>query len=413
MFEIDVDSDTNVIAADISHISAFPSEEEVLFDIDSTFEILQVNVNEEKQSCTIHMRTSTYGRELIDEYLRYNETELDRLSVAILFGRLIADMGEFNKSIKYFERLINQENIDQINVRINLGRAYALKGDYDNAYKYYYVARDLETNKNSPKMAEIVNNLGWLDNILGNYNAAIEKYRKSLKLYNASQMSGYWQIQGNLHTNIAMAQITLGQYDEAIQELDHSYECLTKTRLPADHPEFSQRQMNLGRICQHRGEYDKAHDYYKTALEMRKRALPPEHMDIGKTLYNLGGVTGEAGIDYEKVLTYLHESLVINESAIGEEHPATALVWSGIANVYEYRNEHEQALKYQFKTLELYQKIYHNNDHEDIARILNNIGELYRRMKDYKQAFFYLNKALKVRIKVLGADHPETGMIEH
>ncbi|CAF5059479.1 unnamed protein product, partial [Rotaria sp. Silwood1] len=67
---------------------------------------------------------------------------------------------------------------------------------------------------------------------------------------------------------------------------------MIKAQLPADHhPNFSQRQMNLGRIGQHREEYDKAHDYYKIVLEMRKSALPPKHMDLGKTLYNLGSVT--------------------------------------------------------------------------------------------------------------------------
>jgi tetratricopeptide (TPR) repeat protein len=411
MFEIDIYNDTNVIAADISQISEFPEEEEVLFDMNSTFEILEMNVDEEKQLWTIRMRTSAYGSELTCEYLRYNERELDRLSVEFLFGRLIADMGEFDKSINYFERLVDKENIDQTNVRINLGRAYTLKGDYDNAYKYYYDARELEANENSSKVAEIINNLGWLDSILGNYNSAIEKYRKSLELYNSSQTSDYWQMKGHLHTNIATAQTTLGQFDEAKQELDSSYECMIKAQLPANHSDFSQRQMNLGRICQHQGKYDKAYHYYETALEMRKRALPPEHMDIGKTLYNLGSVLGESGIDYEKSLIYLRESLVINENAVGEEHPATALVWSGIANVYECRDEHKQALKYQFKALELVQKIYHNKDHEDLARLLNNIGELYRRMKDYKQAFLYLNRALKMRIKVLGDDHPETGTV--
>ncbi|CAF0791750.1 unnamed protein product [Rotaria sordida] len=411
MFEIDIDNDTNVIAADVSQNSQFPEEEEILFDIDSTFEILEVNVDEDKKLCTIHMRTSSYGSELTSEYLRYNETELGRLSVEFLFGRLIADMGEFDKSIEYFDRLIDKENIDQSYVRIHLGRAYVLKDDYDNAYKYYYDAKDLETNENSPKMAEIINSLGWLDFILGDYNSAIEKYRRSLELYNTRQSSCYWQIKGNLHMNIAMAQTTLGHFDEAKEELDNSYKCMIKARLPSDHPDFSQRLMNLGRICQHRGEYDKAYQFYKTALEMRKRALPPEHMDLAKTLYNLGAVTGEAEIDYEKALMYLRKSLVINENAVGEEHPDTALVWSGIANVYECRNEHDKALKYQLKVLGLYQKIYHDQDHEDIARVLNNIGELYRRIKDYKQAFLYLNKALKMRIKILGKDHPETGTV--
>jgi tetratricopeptide (TPR) repeat protein len=411
MFEIDIDNDTNVIAADISQNSEFPDEEEVLFDIDSIFEILETKIDEEKQTCTIRMRTSSHGSELASEYLRYNETELNELNVELLFGRLITDMGQFDKSINYFERLVDKEHIDQTNVRINLGRAYALKGDYDNAYKYYHAARDLETDESSLKMADIIHKLGWLDNILGDFNSAIEKYRKSLELYNKIQSSGYWQIKGDLHTNIAMAQTALSHFDEAKQELDSSYECMVKAKLPPNHPDFSQHQINHGKICQRRGDYKKADQHYNEALEMRKRALPPGHLDIGKAFYSLGSVTGEAGIDYEKALTYLRESLVITENAVGEEHPATALVWSGIANVFECRDEHEQSLTYQLKVLELYQKIYDNKDHEDTALVLNNIGELYRRMKKYEKAFLYLNQALEMRIKVLGADHFNTGTV--
>ncbi|CAF2618624.1 unnamed protein product [Rotaria sp. Silwood2] len=119
-----------------------------------------MNADEENRLYTIRMRTSTYGSKLTSEYRRYNKEVLDRLSVEILFGHLIAYMGEFDKSINYFETLVDKENIDQTNVQINLKRVYALKGDYDNAYKYYHIARDSETNENSPKVAEIIHSLG-------------------------------------------------------------------------------------------------------------------------------------------------------------------------------------------------------------------------------------------------------------
>ncbi|CAF5227464.1 unnamed protein product, partial [Rotaria magnacalcarata] len=125
MFEIDIDDETNVIVADISEHSKFHQEEEVLFDIDSTFEVLHVNFDEVKQLYTIQMRTSTYGNELANEYLRYNQKELDRLNVELLFGQLIADMGEFEKSIEYFKRFIDQDNINPVDIRINLGWVYA------------------------------------------------------------------------------------------------------------------------------------------------------------------------------------------------------------------------------------------------------------------------------------------------
>ena len=410
-FEIEIGSNAHVIAGDISRESAFSQETEVLFDIDSTFEILDMNVNEAQQSCTIRMRTSPHGSELTSEYLRYNETQLDRLSVEILFGRLIADMGEFEKSVRYFERLVDKQNIDQVHVRVNLGRAYALAGDHKNAKKYYDAARDLETDANSLKMADIIHKLGLLDNTLGDYKAAIENYRKSLKLYSDNQSSGFWEIKGDLHTNLARAQTSLGHFAEAKRELESSYTCMTQAGIPRDHADFSQHQINFGKICQSEGKYVEAEQYYKTALEMRKRTLPPGHLDIGKTLFSLGSTIGEYGKDYERALVYFRESLVITETAVGKYHPTTALVLSGIANVYLCRNELDQASIYQFRVVELYEEIYDKKDHEDIARTLNNIGELSRRQGNFEQAFLYFDKALQMRRRVLPDDHYDIGTV--
>ncbi|CAF1255936.1 unnamed protein product [Rotaria magnacalcarata] len=411
MFEIDIDDETNVIVADISKHSKFQEEEEVLFDIDSTFEVLHVNFDEVKQLYTIQMQTSTYGNDLANEYLRYNQKELDRLNVELLFGQLIADMGEFEKSIEYFKRFIDQDNINPVDIRINLGWVYALKGDYDTAKKYYYAARDLETNSESIKMAEIINKLGLLDLIFADYEAAIVKCRESLALYDANDSSGHWQIKGSLHTNIAMAQMTISLFDEAQEELANAYDCMVKAQLPVDYPDFAQHQMYLARLYQLRGDYDKAEQHCTDALAMRKRTLPPEHLDIGTTLHRLGSVIGESGKDYGKALKYLHESFVICEKAVGEEHPTTILILNGIANVYLCRDEFSTALEYLLKVLMLYERIYNNKDHEDIARVLNSIGELYRRMKDYEKAFLHFNKALEIRIRVLGDDHFDTGTV--
>ncbi|CAF3346187.1 unnamed protein product [Rotaria socialis] len=411
MFEIDIDDERNVIVADISAHSKFPKEEEVLFDIDSTFEVLQVNFDEVKQLYTIRMRTSTYGNELANEYLRYNQKELDRLSVELLFGHLITGMGEFEKSIEYFKGFIDRDNINPVDFRIHLGWVYALKGDYDTAKKYYYEARDLEANSESIKMAEIINKLGSLDNTFADYEGAIVKYRESLALYDANDSSGHWQIKGNLHTNIALAQMTKNLFDEAQEELVSAYDCMVKAQLPGDYPDFAQHQMYLSRLYQLRGDYDKAEQHCMDALAMRKHVLPPEHLDIGTTLHRLGSIIGEAGKDYKKALTYLHESFTICEKAVGKEHPTTILVLGGIANVYTCQDEFSMALEYQLKVLELYEKIYNNKDHEDIARVLNNIGELYRRMKEYEKAFLHLNRSLEMRIRVLGDNHSDTGTV--
>ena len=40
----------------------------------------------------------------------------------------------------------------------------------------------------------------------------------------------------------------------------------------------------------------------------------------------------------------------------------------------------------------------------------NNIGEVYRSLGDFEKALFHHEKALEIRTRVVGQDHPDVGM---
>ena len=47
-------------------------------------------------------------------------------------------------------------------------------------------------------------------------------------------------------------------------------------------------------------------------------------------------------------------------------------------------------------------------EHPDLATSYNNIGVVYYHKGDYESALDYFQKALAIREKVLGVDHPRT-----
>jgi len=61
---------------------------------------------------------------------------------------------------------------------------------------------------------------------------------------------------------------------------------------------------------------------------------------------------------------------------------------------------HQKALKIRIKVLGI--------EHPNVADSYNNIGLVYDSQGDYSNALKYLHKALNIRKKVLGDNHPGT-----
>jgi len=72
-----------------------------------------------------------------------------------------------------------------------------------------------------------------------------------------------------------------------------------------------------------------------------------------------------------------------------------------------YLGDYPQALSYYQKALAIREKVL-GLEHPDTASSYNNIGILYSDQGDYELALSYCQKALAIRKKVLGSEHPDT-----
>ena len=69
--------------------------------------------------------------------------------------------------------------------------------------------------------------------------------------------------------------------------------------------------------------------------------------------------------------------------------------------------DYKKALEYHELSLKIMKKIL-GEEHPDIAKSYNNIGNTYDKMGDYKKALEYHELSLKIRKKILGEEHPDT-----
>jgi tetratricopeptide (TPR) repeat protein len=191
LFEIECDihdQNDSIIFADISHLSQFSNEMEVLFDAGSVFQIEKIR--EEMENDTelyiVQMRTTGKGRDLARKYVEENRRKMEGESPRIMLSILLKRMGKSEKSLQYLEYLLtnpDDENIAHIHDRI--GVQCRDENKYDLALEYFDKAFDLITKSDVPEkkyLAIVLHNKGLVYAKQKMFREALSLYRRALKI---------------------------------------------------------------------------------------------------------------------------------------------------------------------------------------------------------------------------------------
>lgn len=154
------------------------------------------------------------------------------------------------------------------------------------------------------------------------------------------------------------------------------------------------------------GDYDKALEFYKKALNDREEVRGHEHPDTAMSYNNIGYVYRTKG-ELDTALQYYRIALEIRKKVLGPRHPDTAMTYKNIGNAYRVKGEFDEALKYLMKDHAISEKVL-GLDHPDTATSYHDIGHLYLEKGENDKALEYLNKAKVIREKILGPKHPRT-----
>ncbi|CAM4829355.1 unnamed protein product [Rotaria magnacalcarata] len=232
------------------------------------------------------MTLSNEGQKITEDYLELTQTETEELSVSIVFGRLLCDLGEYDKSKKYFEQLLNDSpKEDCAWIEFNIGRALSFKCEWNQAREYYNRAYDLMM-KNKPTRVKdsawILNNIDAILRDQKRYDEALNYFLQALK----------------------------------IREKFYSY----------DSVHIAHVLNNIGIILFHQRKYDESLDYHKKAMKIYEKVYPPGHPRSKKTIskrsytiqirpvlravfspYNKGSNTAACSIEYDNITPALRD----------------------------------------------------------------------------------------------------------
>ncbi|CAF3478184.1 unnamed protein product [Rotaria sp. Silwood2] len=128
----------SVTFADITPESNFRDENEVLFDIGATFQLTATPIQNDNGVWYLKMIATDEGRTLVRKYIDDHFEFSTDMSPKIIFGVLLYNMGKYDSSLSYFNKLItNPEGDDVALIHVYMARAFSMRGDTNNEWKHY------------------------------------------------------------------------------------------------------------------------------------------------------------------------------------------------------------------------------------------------------------------------------------
>jgi len=286
------------------------------------------------------------------------------------------------------------------------------RGEYDKALMYYQKSYDIVlANNNGENHKSIIVALMNLCNMyrkMGDFKRAIEISERAVKnMYNTDDFSTSGKVK--VYGNIANLYSSQNQYRKALEYFFKANELLEicEENLPL---EKITTHINIGHTYFELGEYDSAMDWDMKAYDLVNNILGDSHPDMATILNNIGSVYLKQNRP-EKTLEYMKKSLGIDINVYGHKSPNLIIDYNNIGMVQHTMEQYEEALTSYNISLDLCKKHIPSN-HPLFATLYNNIGSTYFKMgNEDTVAMSYFEKALKLRIERFGEKNSSVAMV--
>jgi tetratricopeptide (TPR) repeat protein/predicted regulator of Ras-like GTPase activity (Roadblock/LC7/MglB family) len=256
------------------------------------------------------------------------------------------------------------------------------KNNYANEEAIRFYGEALEFEDEDLRRAEILQRMGAVYELIGDYDRSIEAYQSSLQIVQDRETKA------DIGRRIASVYEHKGDYEDSISAYR---EALDLVRGDGSDNEAN-IVLGIGNLHWCKGEYDEAREHYVSALDIGKKI--DDKLIIAASLTNIGNININDG-EYGDALENYEKSLQLRESAGDERRAAHTL--GNIGALYHNRGDYKNALRNYEKSLEILEKI---GDQQGIAVSLNNIGVLHEARGEYEKALQRYEKSLEIMEKV-------------
>ena len=220
----------------------------------------------------------------------------------------------------------------------------------------------------------------------------------------ARELQGEPLAQGKLMNTMGSVYDGLGLYDPAVALLEKALDIRTKALGP-DHPDVAITLSQLGTAVWHRGDFARAKALQEQALAIREKRLGRDSTEVASSLHNLGTLNWSQG-NYAEARRLLERALVIRKKTLGPENADVATTLNSLGAIAYREGDLKKAGELWEQTLAIREKVL-DPDHPYIAQALNNLAIVYVYAGEPKRAVPLLERVIRLQEKVLGPKHPD------
>jgi len=267
-----------------------------------------------------------------------------------------------------------------------IGRAYTSRGEYSAARDWYQRCLAAAGDVNPAEAAAAWHGLASIDMYQGNYEAAREKFQKTLKI---AQQIGDRAGEAPTWHQLATIDMYQGNYEAAREKFQKS---LDTTQEIGDRAGEAATWHNLASIDMAQGDYEAAREKFQKSLDTTQEI--GDRAGEATVWHNLASIDMEQGA-YEAAREKFQKALKTRQE-IGDR-AGEAATWHQLASIDVYQGAYEAAREKFQKTLKTRQEI---GDRAGEAATWHQLASIDVRQGDYEAARQKFQKALKTRQEI-------------
>ncbi|CAF0817847.1 unnamed protein product [Rotaria sordida] len=286
IFEIEIDPRLQTKAfADVTEISYFQNEDEVLIMLGALFRIEKVIEDKKERIWVAHVSLASEDDYHLKETFSYmkstigDDTDLDSL------GKILLEMGEYGQALKCYRRMFNEGQLVCGNASLGLGKAYIRYKNADESIKHLRTALHIKRSHLGQDHADVGECYDWIGRlhwyVRADYEKALFNLNKAVEIQEATLPSESVALAKTYH-NIATTYELMKQYDLSLDYHKKALKIREKV-LPRNHPDIAASYNNLGTLYEHKGNYSKALEYFEKTISIENEILPPTHEELIRT----------------------------------------------------------------------------------------------------------------------------------
>ncbi|WP_437902731.1 tetratricopeptide repeat protein [Sorangium sp. So ce327] len=194
-----------------------------------------------------------------------------------------------------------------------------------------------------------------------------------------------------------------GRYNEAMPLARRALD-LREKALGPEHPDVAQSLDSLALLFLVKSDYAAGEPLLRRALAIREKALGPEHLDLTQSLDILALLLHGKG-DTTAAEPLYRRALAIREKVLGPEHSDVTASLNGLAALLIEKGHFAGAEPLVRRALAIGEKAL-GPEHPDVTISLNILAGLLMERGDFAAAEPLVRRALAIGEKALGPEHP-------